>query len=80
MTDKEKKILFEALNEILTNQSKMMKHNGTVSSNDDLYCKSQYINVQKTENNNVQISATLPTEFLEKFAFPGVCMTDLLLK
>ena len=43
-------------------------------------CKSQYINVQKTENINVQIFATLPTEFPEKFAFPGVCMTDLLLK
>lgn len=44
MTDKEKKILFEALNEILTNQSKMMKHNGTVSSNDDLYYTNQLIN------------------------------------
>lgn len=43
-------------------------------------CKSQYINAQKTENINVQISATLLTEFPEKFAFPGVCMTDLLLK
>ena len=42
-----------------------------------ILCKSQYINVQKTENVNVQISATLPTEFPEKFAFPGVCMTDL---
>ena len=44
MTDKEKKVLFEALNEILTNQSKMMKHNGTVSSNDDLYYTNQLIN------------------------------------
>ena len=48
--------------------------------NEEEICKSQYINVQKTENINVQISATLPTEFLEKFAFLGVCMTDLLLK
>lgn len=44
MTDKEKKVLFEALNEILTNQSKIMKHTGTVSSSDDLYYTNQLIN------------------------------------
>ena len=33
-------------------------------------CKSQYLNVQKTENINVQISATPLTEFPEKLAFP----------
>ena len=43
MTDKEKKVLFEALHEILTNQSKIMKHNGTVSSSDDLYYTNQLI-------------------------------------
>ena len=40
----EKKVLFEALNEILTNQSKIMKHTGTVNSNDDLYYTNQLIN------------------------------------
>lgn len=44
MTDKEKKVLFEALNEILTNQSKIMLHNGTVNSSDDLYYTNQLIN------------------------------------
>lgn len=44
MTDKEKKVLFEALNEILTNQSKIMLHNGTVNSNDDLYYTNKLIN------------------------------------
>ena len=44
MTNKEKKVLFEALNEILTNQSKIMLHNGTVNSNDDLYYTNQLIN------------------------------------
>ena len=36
----------------------------------DKECKSQYLNVQKTENINVQISATPLTEFPEKLAFP----------
>lgn len=44
MTDKEKKVLFEALNEILTNQSKIMKHNGTVNSSEDLYYTNRLIN------------------------------------
>jgi hypothetical protein len=44
MTDKEKKVLFEALNEILTNQSRIMKHNSTVNSSDDLYYTNQLIN------------------------------------
>ena len=44
MTGQEKKLLFEVLNEILTNQSKIMKHTGTVSSSDDLYYTEQLIN------------------------------------
>ena len=37
MTDYEKKILFEALNEILSNQAKIMLHIGVAESQDDLY-------------------------------------------
>ena len=44
MTNKEKKVLFEALNEILTNQSRIMRHNGTINSDDDLYYTNQLIN------------------------------------
>ena len=44
MTSKEKKVLFDALNEILTNQSKIMRHNGTVNSDNDLHYTNELIN------------------------------------
>ena len=59
MTDKEKKVLFEALNEILTNQSKIMKHTGTVNSNDDLYYTNQLIN----ETGRIAYSIDLDEEY-----------------
>lgn len=58
MTDKEKKILFEALNEILTNQRKIMLHNVTVNSSDDLYYTNQLIN----ETGNIAYSINLNDE------------------
>ena len=59
MTDKEKKVLFETLNEILTNQSKIMKHTGVVGSSDDLYYTNQLIN----ETGRIAYSINLNEEY-----------------